>query len=354
MRRVVGLAAALVLAGCGSLWRPFLEPAAEDNPCSPNPGGALYACADGGTDSDAGPPAPSPWTLEPTNVKNALRAVYTAPAAIAPDQPFSWAVGDGGMVLARDPVTHEWAIPTPVNPALNLTAIHGNSQYEIVTVSDSGRAFRYETNGWYEFAPKLQTAATLQAVWASPLGSFVAAGKSAALFKVNESGWKSISILVSPQPRGPINLTSVWTDGVGNFALTSDDGDIFTLSYADTITRQQISPGVALRSIWGAKPTYLFAVGDQGTVARGSGSGWSIEQVGVIPSTVSLRGVTGRPNGEVWVVGDRGFCAHLNVFGKWERQDTGDPENLNAVFYDNRLQEVIAVGNQGRIYSQQL
>jgi len=263
-------------------------------------------------------------------------------------------VGEAGVALARDPVTHKWAMPNLVNSALNLTAIHGNSQYEIVTVSDSGRAFRYETNGWYEFTPKLQNAATLQAVWASPLGSFVAAGKSSALFKVNESGWKSISILISPQPIRPINLTSVWADGAGNFALTGDDGDIFTLTYADTIARERISTGTALRSIWGAKPTYLFAVGDQGTVVRSSGSGWSIEQVGVIPSTVSLRGVTGRPNGEVWVVGDGGFCAHLNVFGKWERQDTGYSENLNAVFYDDRQQEVIAVGNQGRIFSQQL
>jgi hypothetical protein len=73
--------------------------------------------------------------------------------------------------------------------------------------------------------------------------------------------------------------------------------------------------GNALRAVWGATATDVWAVGESGAIVHWNGAAWATSASG---STADLRGVWGSGARDVWAVGDAGAIVHWDG-AAWSR-----------------------------------
>lgn len=99
-----------------------------------------------------------------------------------------------------------------------------------------------------------------------------------------------------------------------------------------------------LHAIWAANATNLWAVGDNGTILKGDGSGWTAQSSG---TTENLRAVWGTSATSVWAVGDNGVILFFNGTA-WAAQTSGTTQPLRGVWGSSGT-NVFAVGDGGTI-----
>jgi hypothetical protein len=203
-----------------------------------------------------------------------------------------------------------------------------------------GAVLRSEGAGTWE-PVEVPTQADLESVWAGESGEVWLAGGGAVLRRVAAGPWV-------PAADG----LGAWAHAVGGRVdevwAVGEQGMVARW----TGTRWKTLPSgttLPLRAVWASGRGRTFAVGGQeasgaggarGVVLRFDGRRWSVATT----TDAALRGVHGA-DGEVWAVGEKGTVLHFDG-RRWSRVEAGTHEDLNGVWVGGR-NEVWVVGRQG-------
>lgn len=111
-------------------------------------------------------------------------------------------------------------------------------------------------------------------------------------------------------------------------------------------TQQASGTQRTLLDVWGASPTDVFAVGDDGVILHYNGNTWYPQQS---DTSVRFNAVWGASGRDVFAVGDVGTVIHYDG-NTWRRADgdCGSLSNLHAIWGTSRT-NVFAVGESGTI-----
>lgn len=277
-----------------------------------------------------------PWTvaLELDRSEGAFLSVW------GPSADDVWAVGgqvasigdDGqGAIYRRTDGT--WApaeVPTGT-PLLNW--VHGHDG-EIWAVGNAGSALRFDGSAWQTVDTGADVALwgvfvfSPSEVWAVGGDAFVT-DTPGVILRYDGTSWSE-----SPLPTLDRDSGAVFKI----FGLSTDDihavGARGVLLHYDGSAWTQMPSGTSndMISIWGTEPDDIIAVGGRavGTIGRWDGSGWTTEDIGMLPG---LNGVWVDPEGRATVVGNNGASAILREGSEAEREDTTISfEVLHAVF----------------------
>ncbi len=160
-------------------------------------------------------------------------------------------------------------------------------------------------------AETTNTTASLNGVWVAPDGTAWAVGLEAAL-KRNAGVWSAINGI--PASNGAYNLWGMMNGGgyllyaVGAEGPTGSSVGRIWKSTGGDFTVESTSTLSTLYGFWGASPTDLYAVGDDGTILHSTGNGaWTAQTSGV---TTPIDGIAGVNANEIYAVGEQGVLLH--------------------------------------------
>lgn len=200
-----------------------------------------------------------------------------------------------------------------------LQGVHGNSASDVYVVGDSGTIIWYNGSSWQNVAVG-STDQDLKDVVSFPTGDVWTVGDSYRVIGTNY-----YTILHKD------NATD-WGDGDGG-----------------------ITGGVNLKSIWGEDSSYIYAVGDSGTILMFNGSTW-VKQTNT--RTETLRGIWGSSATDAWAVGDAHkiskstYCYTLlhttNGGANWTPVDKTGNTRLYSI-WGTDANHIFAVGEGGTI-----
>ena len=134
-----------------------------------------------------------------------------------------------------------------------------------------------------------------------------------------------------------VGSNALWIAGPYNQIYLYDGGALVPIP--DTGT----PPTNDLLGVWGSSTKDLWAVGNNGAILHGDGTGWT---QGTSPTTNTLRAVSGSAANDVWAVGDAGTVAHWNG-ASWSATPSNTSTDLFAVWATANY--VVAVGANGTI-----
>lgn len=149
-------------------------------------------------------------------------------------------------------------------------------------------------------------------------------GTSALLLGVNQTTCDGLAINV--------------TGSLGNFLPIACHSD--TYAWAPETGTQLVNNHAA----WAATDTDIWVVGDNGTIQRGTGSGWTTETSNTANTLYGIHGISAT---DVWAVGANGTVVKWNG-AAWGVEATPTTETLRGV-YAYSATNVYAVGDNGTI-----
>ncbi len=158
---------------------------------------------------------------------------------------------------------------------------------------------RWNGAQWIADAPptSMRSNRMLQSVWSDGPGNAWAVGDKSTVLRFTGTSWITISDSLLPAgARDQYN--GVW--GSGGTTWTVGDASILRCT-ATACANEPAPAGGALHGIWGASPTAIFAVGENGRILRSNGSTWSVM---ASPTTRTLARVSGSSATDVWALGD--------------------------------------------------
>ena len=155
-------------------------------------------------------------------------------------------------------------------------------------------------------------------------------------------------------PGEPIRY-GVWGGAASNLFVLSHTGsvakggadDMNILNYNGSWTQRDIGVSTPLHDIWGSPGSFVFAVGDSGTIVRGTYNGlaWTVRDSG---TTEDLQGVWSLA-GTVFAVGENGTTLRSTDSGSnWSAIGSGTTKDLYGV-WGRSSNNVYAVGSYGTI-----
>jgi len=206
-----------------------------------------------------------------------------------------WAVGDGAILHWEGTY---WAAPRRPQLLNQLSGLVNGPNNSVVAVGDDGLVLRLANNVWD--CPETIGSVQLHDAWGLSPSDFWVVGSQGALRHWDGQSWQSVTV-----------------PGLG---------------------------GVDLWRVLGLSTKSIWAVGAMGTVLHFDGMTWSKVSY---PNTETLYGLWLSPEGDVWVVGDRGESALIKD-GKVTRFSTGTTNRLRDIFARTDL-EKWAVGDSGTI-----
>ncbi|MFO0578302.1 MAG: hypothetical protein U1A78_30215 [Polyangia bacterium] len=246
------------------------------------------------------------------------------------------AVGDWGTTLRYS--GNAWSV-IPTSPYVRFRGTSGSSDnlfavaYDFTPGSEKPLAMKWSGTAW---AAETITGSTsdLRAVFSLGSGTAYAVGVSETVLKRSGTAWAKQTVALA----GNAVLRSVWASGDTVWAVGGgNERDDVTMAPAKALLSMAGSPFQSvtlpatdriLRAVWGADPSNVFAVGDEGFVIRWDGSKWT-----QIPTQFffSLRGIWGRSASDFYVVGTSGAILHWD--GKvFTQEDSGTNNALLNVF----------------------
>jgi hypothetical protein len=158
---------------------------------------------------------------------------------------------------------------------------------------------RWNGSQWIADAPpaNLPNTRMLQGVWSDGPGNAWAVGEKSTVLRFTGASWVAMSDSLLPAGvRDQYN--GVWGSGTTTWTV----GDASILRCTATACANEAAPaGGALHGIWGASPTAIFAVGENGRILRSNGSAWTVM---TSPTTRTLARVSGSSATDVWALGD--------------------------------------------------
>ena len=134
-----------------------------------------------------------------------------------------------------------------------------------------------------------------------------------------------------------VGANALWIAGLYNQIYVYDGGALVP------IPNTGVPPSDGLLGVWGSATNDLWAVGKNGTILHGDGTGWTRV---ASPTTNTLRAVSGSAADDVWVVGDAGTILHWNGVG-WSAAASNTSADLLAVW--STAGYVVAVGANGTV-----
>jgi hypothetical protein len=134
-----------------------------------------------------------------------------------------------------------------------------------------------------------------------------------------------------------VGANALWITGPYNQIYLYDGGALVP------IPNTGVPPSDGLLGVWGSATNDLWAVGKNGAILHGDGTGWTRV---ASPTTNTLRAVSGSAADDVWVVGDAGTILHWNGVG-WTAAASNTSANMLAVWAT--VGYVVAVGAKGTV-----
>jgi len=340
---LVSFSAALVLLGCGGLWRPFLEPSA-DSPAGCGAGGGAGCDLAGAWDLAAGDGMianPTPvWINESITSLPDLKSIYLLKAGVA------IAVGDQAALVEWKSASG-WTVLNNKPGGTLYMAISGNSSSNMWIAGADGAAYSYSGG----IAPTVRypcgtvCPGGLTASWTSPLGNPWVVGLNNGAYRIPE-GSQNWAPLAVPSSFGQ-NLLSIWGTSVADVWIGAGDGSggsgIFHFDGA-SFKGYAVPDNLPVAGIWGRSPVDVWAVGDAGLVMHWTGA-WEQMALG-LAGGLNLNAVAGNNAGEVWAVGDGGIILYYDG-RKWQRSASPVQYNLYGVTVNPLDSSPLVVGAKG-------
>lgn len=224
---------------------------------------------------------------------------------------------------------------------------------------------------------KVDTTASLQGVYSSGAGVYVAGSRGQAWVGSATSEWATVAL---PSDFGGVDVNGLWGKGSEatlELAIAGDDGWVgvytagswltWNVGVADNLAihgtstsnlyvvgengilhfdgvswTQQYVGTVDINAVW-AYDGGAFAAGNEGLVLRTAGDGtWTPSDTGKFTNFYAVSG-SGASN--VWVVGDQGATVLWNGTN-WASKETELTDTLNGIFVPS-ADAAVAVGNNG-------
>ncbi|MCI0340459.1 MAG: VCBS repeat-containing protein [Planctomycetales bacterium] len=215
-------------------------------------------------------------------------------------------------------------LPAAADPTTGIVAadLDGDGDTDLATSNDAGASARLllNSNGAGEF---------VDSTFAATTGLPYRTDPNRALVLGNLDGSPGTDLILVGRGRAHLLLN----DGSGFFRDASSDW-----------RRQVPGTALALRALYAASGTAVFAVGDGGAIRFNNGSGWSGQSSG---TTSNLAGVHGTGASDVFSVGAGGTILHWNG-STWTSLTSGSTQPLNGVFAVTGTNIYVA-GNQGTL-----
>ena len=361
------------------------------------------------------------WQLQYEGVTDNLRDLFVA------DSITVWAVGDNGTILSTTNGGAKWneqssGVLTGLNSVyfidhLNgwacgdaktiLRTTDGGSIWEKQTVpfltigsNLNGIFFTTVTEGWciglggtilhstdagISWAPQFTTGQTLLRIKFFDSVSGLAVGDNGSIYSTNNSGtnWTQVTSGTT------MGLNDILFVSLTDFLISGDNGTLLHSTNAGSNwSDQSLSTYASLNGI-AAAPNLLFAVGENGVLARRIGTsswnflnsgdnrainwitfydflnGWGVGQYGIILHTTDggktwseqVNGITGdsfygaeaADANNMWTVGDLGVLLHTSDAGQhWVQQSTYTTNTLLSVSFIDNLHGWV-VGDVGEL-----
>jgi hypothetical protein len=134
-----------------------------------------------------------------------------------------------------------------------------------------------------------------------------------------------------------VGANALWITGLYNQIYLYDGGALVP------IPNTGAPPADSLLGVWGNTTNDLWAVGKNGAILHGDGTGWTRV---ASPTTNTLRAVSGGAADDVWVVGDAGTILHWSGVA-WSAVSSNTSADLLAVWAT--VGYVVAVGANGTV-----
>ena len=222
-------------------------------------------------------------------------------------------------------------------------AAWGTGKHRYVT-GEVGKMLHFNGSEWEKMTTG--TEETLLAIWGFDTDDIYAVGEAATIVHYDGEKWSPMkafgdedTVFMDVWGAAPDDIfVTAQIEGIGY--LLHYDGNSWKIALAGT--------SVNLRHVHGTGDDNVFAVGQQGTIARYDGKGWGLSPVDPIEQedgseyvvTQGLFGVFAQAEDDVWAVGEGGVIAHYDgasfqlagLFDNTLRAVWGiSPENLWAV-----------------------
>ena len=185
-------------------------------------------------------------------------------------------------------VTALWAA-SPRETYIGISSTYGGS---------AGGVARYNQGTW----TRVQGVTSIGRLWGVAPGDLFVAGSTGTL-------WRCVNgtCTGAATPSGNNAVRGLWGAGATSvFAVGGGTGYAITYDGA-TWTQLAGAPAVTLNGVTGSSPTDVYAVGAGGAIARYDGAAWSTPVSG---TTANLNQAWTSPAGDLFVVGDGGTILH--------------------------------------------
>ncbi len=214
----------------------------------------------------------------------------------APSPSDVWKVGPGCDVNRWN--GSAWTANPPTGCSNNsFIAIDGLSSTDVWLVGAFGNVQHLVGTTWSSLPQGNNI--DLWSVWAASANEAYFVGTKGSILH-----WTGSVANESLQPN--TQLTTVWGSSTNDVWAVGEAGVIYHKVNGGAWTKVTSPTNAFLYGLWGSAANDIYAVGDNATVIHYDGSQWSGGSVPAIPTTTSLRWVTGIPGGGVLAVGTEG------------------------------------------------
>ena len=226
-----------------------------------------------------------------------------------------------------------------IGVSLPLYDIWGKNRSDVFAVGKDGTIVHYNGLGWSAMSSNID--ADLFGLGGSASGAVYTVGKSGTILRYAKGVWSPVKSVTYK------DLHAIWstTDGSHVFAAGAYGTIVHTTGGADNWSIQPTGTVKALRGIWGASASNVFAVGDNGTILRFNGSKWTIMNSETLENLTAVWGVAG--SSIVFAVGDNGTILRYNGKGWTVMSSTSDAKLYNV--WGTASNNVYAVGQYGAL-----
>ncbi len=243
-----------------------------------------------------------------------------------------FAVGEAGFITAKG--STGWA-PMTSNTDKTLRAIWGSSVTDVYAVGDQATMIHFDGTSWSKVTlPSLPAGTNLTSIWGSSASRIFAVGAPAQVLQYNGSSWSVLAtpikatampvgvsgfgdeVLVDTANDGIWAFSSAgWSQVAGSTYITLATNGLAaygprqfvlagtnTLAFHDAGNWSAVQPtsGTMWYAAWGSGPKNVWMAGSLGAVAAWNGRDFAVY---ALPATVSCRGLWGRAENDVYLVG---------------------------------------------------
>lgn len=193
---------------------------------------------------------------------------------------------------------------TMTSPAAYLDGIWGSASNDLYAVGDA--IYHYDGTAWTRMAGAAGLDRYyLYAISGSAPNDVVAVGDWYAVQRWDGTRWNAVGTLPGTYPGF---FLSVWVVDASTAFIGADDGTIFRLSAANTLTSLGRQSDCAITGLWATRATDVYAITGCGEVLRYDGTTWRVQTTSPDDALYGIHGLAN--GGGAWVGGTGGVLLH--------------------------------------------